>query len=223
MNYSELCKAFYIKRGSIGIKEQKSQRDIADYLILSGIDQAKYEDYLPQSEDAYAKWFSGATSPKDEIWKAVSKIDEKKYAVALEKELVKEHIKSVAKNLGIRTRTGEEIEPSRLALSIAKTLISMSEHGGVSEKEPKDYYEGTASSSRFSEYIHYAKERYNLMKLIGGEEVLLDDYFVCNSIGEKIKFGVDRSKVKSGYIDDATIEKIRDFYSKKGLDRKSVV
>ena len=223
MNYSELCKAFYIKRGSIGIKEQKSQRDIADYLILSGIDQAKYEDYLPQSEDAYAKWFSGATSPKDEIWKAVSKIDEKKYAVALEKELVKEHIKSVAKNLGIRTRTGEEIEPSRLALCIAKTLISMSEHGGVSEKEPKDYYEGTASSSRFSEYIHYAKERYNLMKLIGGEEVLLDDYFVCNSIGEKIKFGVDRSKVKSGYIDDATIEKIRDFYSKKGFDNRKVL
>ena len=123
MNYSELCKAFYLKRGSIGIKGQKSQHDIGEYLILSGIDQTKYEDYLPQSEDAYAKWYSGDTSPKDEIWEAVSKIDEKKYAVVLEKDLVKEHIKSVAKNLGIRTRTGEEIEPARLALSIAKTLI----------------------------------------------------------------------------------------------------
>ncbi len=223
MNYSELCKAFYLKRGSIGIKGQKSQHDIGEYLILSGIDQTKYEDYLPQSEDAYAKWYSGDTSPKDEIWEAVSKIDEKKYAVVLEKDLVKEHIKSVAKNLGIRTRTGEEIEPARLALSIAKTLISMSEHGGVSEKEPEAYYEGTASSSRFSEYIRYAKERYNLMKLIGGEEVLLDDYFVCNSIGEKIKVGVDRSKVKTGYIDDATIEKIRNFYEKRNIDNRKVL
>ncbi len=61
------------------------------------------------------------------------------------------------------------------------------------------------------------------MKLIGGEEVLLDDYFVCNSIGEKIKVGVDRSKVKTGYIDDATIEKIRNFYEKRNFDNRMVI
>lgn len=223
MNYSELCKAFYLKRGSIGIKRLKSQHDIGEHFILSGIDQVKYEAFLPQSEDAYAKWYSGDTSPKDEIWEAVSKIDEKQYASALEKELVKDHIKSVAKNLGILTRTGEEIEPARLALSVAKTLISMSEHDGISEKEPRDYYEGMVFSSEFSGYIRYAKERYNLMKLIGGEEVLLGDYFVCNSIGEKIKVGVDRSKVKSGYVDDATIEKIRNFYEKRDFDNRKVL
>lgn len=223
MNYSELCKAFYLKRGSIGIKGLKNQHDIGEHLILSGIDQKKYETYLPQSGDAYAKWYSGDTSPKAEIWEAVSQIDEKVYASMLEKALDKKNIEAVANQLGICLRTGETLDLSRLALCVAKTLLSMSENNGVSEKEPKEYYEGSASTSKFSDYIRYARERYNLMKLIGGDEVFLDDYFVCNSIGEKIKVGVDRSKVKSGYIDDATIKKIRGFYEKKGFDNRKVL
>lgn len=223
MKYSELCQAFYLKRNMTGLKQIKSQHGIGGFLILSGIDQEKYEGYLPQSEDAYAKWYSGDTSPKAEIWEAVSKIDEKKYASNLEKAFNKDIIDKVAVKLGIRLRTGETLELSRLAGCITKALISMSENFGVSEKEPKEYYAGTESTSKFSDYIRYAQERYNLMKLIGGEEVLLDDYFVCNSIGEKLKVGVDRSKVKSGYIDDATIEKIRAFYEKRGYDNRKVL
>lgn len=223
MKYSGLCQAFYLKRGSSGLKDKKSQHDIGEFFILSGIDQEKYEVYLPQSEDAYAKWYSGDTSPKDEIWEAVSRIDEKTYAYMLEKAMDKKNIDAVAGKLGIRLRTGESLDPSRLALCVTKTLLSMSENAGESEKEPKEYYEGAASTSEFSNYIHYARERYNLMKLIGGEEVLLEDYFVCNSIGEKIKAGFDRSKVKSGYIDDATIEKIRAFYEKRNYDNRKVL
>lgn len=223
MKYSGLCQAFYLKRGSSGLKDKKSQHDIGEFFILSGIDQEKYESYLPQSEDAYAKWYSGDTSPKDEIWEAVSKIDEKTYASMLEKAMDKKKIDVVAGKLGIRLRTGESLDLSRLALCVTKTLLSMSENAGESEKEPKEYYEGAASTSEFSNYIHYARERYNLMKLIGGEEVFLEDYFVCNSIGEKIKVGVDRSKIKSGYIDDATIEKIRAFYEKRNYDNRKVL
>ena len=223
MKYSDLCRAFYIKRGSSGIKDKKSQHDIGEFFILSGIDQEKYEEYLPQSEDAYAKWYSGDTNPKAEIWQAVSKIDEKKYAADLEKAFNKDTINKVAGNLGIRFRTGEILDLTRLAGCITKVLLSMSEHDGVSEKDPKDYYEGTASTSRFSDYIRYAQERYNLMRLIGGEEVNLDDYFVCNSIGERLKVGTDRSKIKTGYIDDATIEKLRFFYEKRNYDNRKVL
>lgn len=223
MKYSTLCKAFYLKRGLSGLKDKKSQHDIGEFFILSGIDQKEYEAYLPQSEDAYAKWYSGATSPKDEIWEAVSKIDEKSYVSMLEKAFEKKSIEEVARKLGIRFRTGETLDFSRFALCITKTLLSMSENAGESEKEPTEYYEGSASISKFSDYIRYARERYNLMKLIGGEEVFLDDYFVCNSIGEKIKVGVNRSKVKSGYVDDATIEKIRNFYEKRGYDNRKVL
>lgn len=223
MKYCELCQAFYLKRGSSGLRDKKSQHDIGEFFILSGIDQEKYEACLPQSEDAYAKWYSGDTGPKDEIWEAVSRIDEKTYASMLEKAMDKKNIDAVAGKLGIRLRTGETLDPSRLALCVTKSLISMSENAGESEKEPKEYYEGTESTLRFSDYIRYAQERYNLMKLIGGEEVLLDDYFVCNSIGERLKVGVDRTKIKSGYIDDATIEKIRAFYEKKNYDNRKVL
>ena len=224
MKYSDLCQAFYIKRGASGLKGKTSQHDIGEFFMLSGIDKAKYGNFLPTSEDAYAKWFSGLIeNPKPEIWEAVSKINESTYASMLEKAFDKKNIDTVAVKLGIRLRTGETLDYSRLALCITKTLISMSENDGESEKEPKDYYEGVASTSKFSEYIRYAKERYNLMKLIGGEEVLLDDYFVCSSIGEKIKVGANRSKVKSGYIDDATIEKIRNFYARKNFDNRKVL
>lgn len=223
LKYSGLCQAFYLKRGSSGLKDKKSQHDIGEFFIFSGIDQEKYEAYLPQSEDAYAKWYSGDTCPKAEIWEAVSQIDDKKYASMLEKSLDKKNIEKVACKLGICLRVGENLDLSRFALCITKTLLSMSENNGESEKEPKEYYEGTASTSEFSDYIRYARERYNLMKLIGGEEVFLDDYFVCNTVGEKIKVGVDRSKVKSGYIDDATVEKIRGFYEKRGFDNRKVL
>lgn len=223
MKYSTLCKAFHLKRGSTGLKGKKNQHDIGGFFILSGIDQEAYESHLPETNDAYAKWYSGDTSPKDKIWEAVSKIDEKSYASMLEKAFDRKNIDIVASNLGIQLKIGETLDISRLALCITRTLLSMSENAGESEKEPKEYYEGSASTSKFSDYIRYARERYNLMKLIGGEEVLLDDYFVCNSIGEKIKVGVDRSKVKSGYIDDATIEKIRNFYEKRRFDNRKVL
>ena len=224
MKYCDLCQAFYIKRGSSGLKGKTSQHDIGEFFMLSGIDKAKYEEFLPTSEDAYAKWFSGLIeNPKPEIWEAVSKINESTYASMLEKAFDKKNIDAVAVKLGIRLRAGEALDHSRLAWCITKLMISMAENGGESEKEPKEYYEGTASTSKFANYKAYAEERYNLMKLIGGEEVLLDDYFVCNSIGERIKVGVDRSKIKTGYIDDATIEKIRNFYSKRGFDNRKVL
>lgn len=224
MKYSDLCQAFYIKRGSSGLKGKTSQHDIGEFFMLSGIDKAKYEDYLPTSDDAYAKWFSGLTEgPKPEIWEAVSKINESTYASMLEKAFDKKNIDAVAVKLGIRLRTGESLDHSRLAWCITKLMISMAENGGESEKEPKEYYGGTASTSKFAHYKAYAEERYNLMKLIGGEEVQLRDYFVCNSIGERIKVGVDRSKIKTGYIDNATIEKIRNFYSKRGYDNRKVL
>ncbi len=193
MKYRELCQAFYLKRKTTGLKDIKNQYSIGEFFITSGIDQEKYEAYLPQSEDAYAKWYSGDTSPKAEIWEAVSKIDKKKYASNLEKAFNKDNIGTVAEKLRIRLRTGETLDLSRLAGCVTQTLISMSENSGISEKEPKEYYDGTESTSKFSDYIRYAQERYNLMKLIGGEEVFLDDYFVCNSIGEKIN-SLERKK-----------------------------
>ena len=135
MKYSDLCQAFYIKRGSSGLKGKTSQHDIGEFFMLSGIDKAKYEEFLPTSEDAYAKWFSGLIeSPKPEIWEAVSKIDVKVYASMLEKAFDKKNIDTVAIKLGIRLRTGETLDHSRLALCVAKALISMSENGGESEK-----------------------------------------------------------------------------------------
>lgn len=223
MKYSDLCQAFYIGRGSSGLKNIKSQHDIGEFFALLAIDKEQHESILPTSNDAFAKWYSGNTRPRTEIWDAMSKTSAKEYAAKLKDELNIKNINEVAAKLRISLKSGETLDVDRFTGCIAELVLSLAEGHGETDKEAKDFYDITDSSSIFANYIRYARERYNLMKLIGGEEVFLDDYFVCNSIGEKIKVGVDRSKVKAGYIDDATIEKIRNFYEKRGFDNRKVL
>lgn len=223
MKYCDLCQAFYIGKGSSGLKNKKSQHDVGEFFVLLTIDKEQYGSILPTSDDAFAKWFSGNTCPRTEIWDALSKTSAKEYAAKLKQELNIKNIDKVAVKLKIDHKSGKTLDVDRFTACIAELVLSLAEGHGETDKEAKDFYDTTDSSSIFANYIRYARERYNLMKLIGGEEVFLDDYFVCNSIGEKIKVGVDRSKVKTGYIDDATIEKIRNFYEKRGYDNRKVL
>ena len=219
MRYCDLCQAFYIAKGSSGLNKKKSQHDIGEFFALLTVDKEKNESILPTSEDAFAKWFSGNTSPRQEIWEAVKKSSPKEYAAKLKEAINTKNLEKVAENLKLGIRKGEAVDVDRFSSSIAELVFSMAEGNGETDKSAKDFYSASSVGSPFSGYIRYAQEQYNLMKLIGSEdEVLLEDYFVCNTIGEKRRLGVDRSKTKEGYIDDATIEKIRTHYQYRHLD-----
>ncbi len=60
-------------------------------------------------------------------------------------------------------------------------------------------------------------ERYGVLKLLGGAEVQLKDFYVCNILGKhRYKYG-DNIKRTGVYIEDATLSKIRDLYIDKGV------
>lgn len=59
------------------------------------------------------------------------------------------------------------------------------------------------------------------MRLIGGKEVSLKDFFVCNTIGEKERVFADKKKIKCLYLDNPRMNTIRNMYLKqRGYDNK---
>ncbi len=52
------------------------------------------------------------------------------------------------------------------------------------------------------------------MKLIGGDEVPLEDFFVCNTIGEKERVFADKKRIKCAFIDEPSLKSIREVYKK---------
>lgn len=77
------------------------------------------------------------------------------------------------------------------------------------------------SEKAFTDYIEKATERYNVMRLIGGKEVSLKDFFVCNTIGDKERVFVDKKKIKCLYLDNPRMNTIRNMYLKqRGYDNK---
>lgn len=77
--------------------------------------------------------------------------------------------------------------------------------------------------TKYLSYIEKACARYNVMKLIGGDEVPLEDFFVCNTIGEKERVFADKKRIKIAYLDNPDLNTIRNVYSKRGYDNLKMI
>lgn len=96
-------------------------------------------------------------------------------------------------------------------------------HTGHASKNSEKTIQNTLDESKktFTAYIEKATERYNVMRLIGGKEVSLKDFFVCNTIGEKERVFADKKKIKCLYLDNPRMNTIRNMYLKqRGYDNK---
>lgn len=96
-------------------------------------------------------------------------------------------------------------------------------HAGHASKNSEKPIQNTLDESKktFTAYIEKATERYNVMRLIGGKEVSLKDFFVCNTIGEKERVFADKKKIKCLYLDNPRMNTIRNMYLKqRGYDNK---
>lgn len=226
MKYCDLCQAFYISSTEGVLKEYISQAKISEMLITWAIKSEGAMNKMPTSSSSYDKWYSGETSPI-RLWSYVKdELDGSAYS-----KIIGECIKSgkestLASNLGIILARGEKLDNQRLFATVAKVVYELAESGGeIDDKFPNSTYIALEIKTDFSEYIHAKTDYYNVMKLIGGGEVLLDDYFVCNTIGEKLRVGFDKTKdkVSGAYLEDATLEKLRNMYSKRGFDNRKVL
>ena len=212
MKYCELCQAFYISTTEGGLKSITAQGKIAEYFIDIALKRETCGVVMPTNISTFNKWYYGTTGQQPKVWNAFkTEYDEEQYVNKLELELKDENLPAVIRQLGIQVKK-KEIDKHRLAVAIARQMMAFAHDKGESKNIIPDSYLVSEIEADFSEYTCKATERYNVMRLIGGDEVALEDYFICNTLGDKETVIVDKSKIKCNFIEDATIESIREMY-----------
>lgn len=229
MKYSDICQAFYITEEidgetvvEIGIASAGSQQDIGEYFMTLGWSDESTDGILPDNISTYNKWFYGTTGQKNAVWTRFDKdFNEDEYVKLLENDIVETVLPKVVEKLGIIISSGKTISKHRVAVAIARQmkLFSQSkEDKNAAENIIPDVYYAGEIALPFDDYISKATDRFNVMKLIGGQEVPLERYYVCSTLGEKQKVIADKNTLKCKYLDDATIQGIREMYK----DRRQV-
>ena len=222
MRYSELCQAFYISQTEGGFKEYTAEYSISEMLIRFALKEESC-DVLSLTPSSFSKWFSGENGQRASVWKAFKRdYIEECYVRAIEPCFNTQNLVKVARKLGIQFSDERELKTRRFAVAIARQMIAFAEGKGNADNLIKDVYAVGDINVDFSDYIQKATERYNVMKLVGGDEVSLENYFVCNTLGEKPRVFADKTKIRCKYLNNATIEGIRNMYAER-LDNKKTI
>ena len=221
MNYSDICKAFYRKNQCWGFKKLKTQAEIGEVFIKIALTEDSVA-VLTLQPDTFRKWFSGANPPNPEVWECFCKdYQEEKYVQDLMEIFNDKNLEAVAEKLQIEIHSGKTVEKRKLATAIARRIHSLANKVSgdilVTEYSSDDFKEG------FKDYIVKATERYNVMRLIGGHEVPLEDYFICNTLGDSQRHNGNRRNFKGALVEDATVEKVRSVYEKRHTDNRKCV
>ncbi len=226
MKYSDLCQAFYISSTEGVLNGYEAQAAISHALVDWAISSDEAYNKFPTSPSSFDKWYSGETKPT-KMWKFIKvEMDEVAYARILEEALNKKHAGKLAKNLGIKISRGEQIDIPRLMRTVAKILYTLAEERGDAKNiDADEFYRSFEIKTDFTDYIDAKRKWYSVMKLLDWGEVSLEDYFVCNYIGDKLRVGFNKQKAKttSGYIENATLDKIRNLYATRGVDNNRVL
>ncbi|GAB6397738.1 hypothetical protein MOB1_20600 [Faecalimonas mobilis] len=229
MIYGDICNAFYISEEEskkniveFGLKSVTSQQGIAERIITLGWSDESTEGVLPDNISTYNKWFYGKTGQKPAVWKRFQKdYREEKYVKLLEDDINDDVLPLIAKKLNIIIPRGKQVNKHMLATAVARQMCEFAKSKKTKNESDSifsEVYFASQIQTEFSRYIDKASERYNVMKLIGGDEVPLDKFFVCNTIGQKERVFADKSRIKSGYLENPSMRKLRDMFSKRGLD-----
>lgn len=229
MIYSDICNAFYISEEEskknvveFGLNSVTSQGGIAERIITLGWSGESTDGVLPDNISTYNKWFYGKTGQKSAVWKRFQKdYREEKYVELLEDDINDEVLPLIAKKLSITIPRGKQVNKHMLATAVARQMCEFAKSKKTKNEADsvfEEVYFASEIQTEFSRYIDKASERYNVMKLIGGDEVPLDRFFVCNTIGQKERVFADKARIKCTYLENPDLRKLRDMFSNRGLD-----
>ena len=204
--YSDICKAFYIseeesKKNTVefGLNSVSSQGGIAETIITLGWSDESTDGILPDNISTYNKWFYGKTGQKSAVWKRFQKdYREEKYVKLLEDEINEDVLPLIAKKLNVTIPRGKKVDKHMLAIALARQMCEFAKSKKTKNEADsvfEEVYFASEIQTEFSRYIDKASERYNVMKLIGGDEVPLDKFFVCNTIGQKERVFADKVRM----------------------------
>lgn len=229
MIYSDICNAFYISEEEskknvveFGLNSVTSQGGIAEKIITLGWSDESTDGILPDNISTYNKWFYGKTGQKSAVWKRFQNdYREEKYVELLERDINDEVLPLIAKKLNITIPRGKQVNKHMLATAVARQMCEFAKSKKTKNEADSvfaEVYFASEIQTEFSRYIDKASERYNVMKLIGGDEVPLEKFFVCNTIGQKERVFADKTRIKCTYLENPDMKKLRYMFSNRGLD-----
>lgn len=225
LRYNEFFRAFYIGEGDGFLRHNWTTQDIPEFFARIVLTKEEHLKILPTDPSSYDKWFQGSASPRRH-WGNMSKdFNEDRVVDALMKELDDTRLPDLLGAFGIKDRS-EIVNKELLCTAIAQQFKAIIDGKGEGRDVLADIYLSGNINAAFMDYIRRASARYNVMKLIGGEEVPLEDYFVCNTIGVNERVFADKKKItgetRSG--DELTLKSIRDIFQKRrGYDNRLTV
>ena len=214
MNYSDLFRLFYRKRRAGGFKGLNSKSKIVEFFFETTMDDDGLE-MLPASDSSFDKWFNGdpVRKPRASMWENIARASKannlsKKILNLLNDDLVLE----IALNFDIHLKQGEQLDKQKFACAIAEQFMEIARGYGEADNIVPREYAKKRPSIGFDVYLQGAVEKYKWMHILGEDECLLEDHFVCNRIS--ITPMVFSSRSKAAPIEDATLKKLRTFDSR---------
>lgn len=221
MDFYEFFRAFYIGGNDGHLKGFTTTWSIPKFFAESVLRDEKSREKLPQDDMSYDKWFQGSSSPRNH-WANFAKNYKEDLLVAdLMATIDETNIRGLLSNFGIND--DNEINKRLLCSAIAQQFKEIIDGKGKGRNVVADIYLSGNIKADFTEYIDKAVRRYNVMKLIGGDEVPLEDFFVSNTIGEKERVFADKKRIKCVYLEEPSLESIRRMYAKREYDNLKTV
>lgn len=216
LTFDEFFRLLYFDEHDSMLRSHTTTWEIPMFFAETIVTDEKYREKMPH-DISYDKWFQGNSSPRNH-WNRMSKdYDEKSLVDALLADLDEDNIPRFLNVLGIDLG-GEELDNRLLCTAIAQQFKAIIDGKGKAEPILCDVILSGNIKADFMDYIRKAEQRYNVMKLIGGDEVPLDKFFVCNTIAEKERVFADKKKIKCEYLEDPDLKSVRGIFKKKGHD-----
>lgn len=176
---------------------------------------------LPSSEDGYSKWINGTGNPSSTVFSLVlDNPDEDRLIKALMSTIRTGKEMVAVSGLAITLATDERLDKRRLAIAIAKQFFALVKGHGTAELVADAEYKKRPEAIGLNTYLHGAIQKYKCMTILGGDEVELDEYYVCNRIGRSP--AVIAYLDKGNTIDEATLKQLRT-YDKRGITNRVIL
>lgn len=217
LKYDEFFRAFHIGENDgylIGITTTWA---IPKFFAETIVATEKYREKLPSDDMSYDKWYQGNSSPRNHWLNMAKDYNEETLVNALKDKLDDANLEGLLKKFGCTFDAGNK-NKELLCLAIAQQFKAIIDGKGEATDIIGSIYNSGNLQADFMEYVEKASQRYNTMKLIGGDEVPLEDFFVCNTIGEKERVFADKQRLKCTYLDNPNLLAIRKLYEKRKYD-----
>lgn len=224
MRYDAFFRAFYIGEKDGCLKGHLTTWAIPKFFAEVILPNGESREKLPQDDMSYDKWFQKDGSSPRNHWKNFAKYyNEEVFVSALMEAIDESNLPILFHNFGVTIAEGDSINKELMCHAVAQQFKAIIDKKGDAENiVPAVYCSGNINAD-FMDYISKATKRYNVMRLIGGVEVPLEKFFVCNTIGEKERVFADKQRLKCAYLDDPDLSGIREMYSKRGYDNLKTI